>query len=246
MISSTPTTDNTNKPKKSISEMDDDELLKYGEQIELTEEDLKELGSDIEDDEELKPYIKIKREQKSNNKTRNKGSTTEENAKDTTTSNSDISDTTSSSNPEKVLPPNPSFIPTLFHPVNITARNKFFVTTIAMFTLPLIAFYYSYHYLLNGVIVEYSAHNRLIYGAVAAVVTVQIVIGAFMYSSLSEPEPVETEEEKKKRENELKLVRNVLLSKGDLSEFSTKAILERMKKKKEASQQESTEKTKTE
>lgn len=133
------------------------------------------------------------------------------------------------------------------HPMNATTRNKFFLATIAMFTLPLIAFYYSYHYLLNGVIVEYSAHNRLIYGAAVAVVIVQIVIGVFMYSSLSEPE-VETEEEKKRRENELKLVRNVLLSKGDLTEFSTKAILERMKKKKEAATapQESSEKLKTE
>ena len=81
--------------------MDDDELLNDGEQIELTEEDLKELGSDIEDDEELKPYIRVKREEKK------------------VKSSSGQTSSEPSSEPAKTrettLPPNPQFFPTLLY-----------------------------------------------------------------------------------------------------------------------------------
>ena len=123
------------------------------------------------------------------------------------------------------------------NPINTTARNKLVIATICMFTIPLIGFYYAYHYLLNGMMVSYSSHDRLIYGAVVAVVIVQFVIGGFLYSSLTEEEPEMTEEEKKQKEAELQNVRKILLNSGDLKEYSTKAILERFKKKQEEKKQ---------
>ena len=80
--------------------MDDDELLNDGEQIELTEEDLKELGSDIEDDEELKPYIRVKREEQ--NKVKSSSEQSSESSERPKTR-------------ETTLPPNPQFFPTLLY-----------------------------------------------------------------------------------------------------------------------------------
>ena len=85
--------------------MDDDELLNDGEQIELTEEDLKELGSDIEDDEELKPYIRVKREQQ------------QKVVKSSSEQTSGASEPSSepAQTKETTLPPNPQFFPTLLY-----------------------------------------------------------------------------------------------------------------------------------
>jgi len=130
--------------------------------------------------------------------------------------------------------------------VNNTARNKFFIATFFMFTAPLVGFYFAYHYLLNGMIVQLSDHYRLIWGAAVSVLVVQIVIGGFMYSSLNEEEPELSHEEKMKRERELSYVRNILSQKGDLSEFSKKAITERQKKQKETQEEKQEEKPKSE
>ena len=105
-----------------------------------------------------------------------------------------------------------------------------------MFTAPLVAFYFSYHYLLNGLVTQLSDHYRLIWGAAVSVVVVQVVIGGFMYSSLNEEEPELSHEEKMKRERELSYVRNILSTKGDLSDFGKKAITERQKKQQDVQQ----------
>ena len=106
-----------------------------------------------------------------------------------------------------------------------------------MFTAPLVAFYFAYHYLLNGMIVQLSDHYRLIWGAAVSVIVVQVVIGGFMYSSLNEEEPELTHEEKMKKERELSYVRNILSQKGDLSDFSKKAITDRQKKQNETQEE---------
>ena len=95
-------------------------------------------------------------------------------------------------------------------------------------------------------IVQLSDHYRLIWGAAVSVLVVQIVIGGFMYSSLNEEEPELSHEEKMKRERELSYVRNILSQKGDLSEFSKKAITERQKKQKETQEEKQEEKPKSE
>ncbi|EFC37292.1 predicted protein [Naegleria gruberi] len=108
MISSSTLTSASKDAKpvvKKVSEMNDEELL--NEELELTEEELKEFG----DDEDLKPYIKVKQEEQKKKKALNSSSS----ATTTTTTLEQQNTTTSNEEKPKVLPPNPSFVPTILY-----------------------------------------------------------------------------------------------------------------------------------
>ncbi|KAL9641663.1 hypothetical protein ABK040_016894 [Willaertia magna] len=191
------------------------------EELKLTEEELlllEQMNSDDEE-EELKPFRK------------------EDPTTTSTKSSSSLKSETKEENLQKgkKLGENPSFIPTLLDPVNTTARNKFLITSILMFTIPFLIFYTFYFHIFPNLTMtqNLTKTQHLTYSAIASLISVQFIIGGFIYSSLTEKEPIMEKEEEERKVRELQFVRSVLRTKGDLKGFSGKKVEDKVEDKEE-------------
>ena len=91
-------------------------------------------------------------------------------------------------------------------PQNAVARRKFFLGTLGMITVPLLAFYFSYNYALNGLIVQFPRGSRLTWSAVISVIAVQVVMIVFITSAMREEDNTRSfsNRERKVLRNELR------------------------------------------
>eukprot|EP01080_Neovahlkampfia_damariscottae_P004622 gene4622-8195_t len=78
------------------------------------------------------------------------------------------------------------FFDTLSKPENGTVKSKLVKTTAIMFSVPFIVYFFCFHQLFDGLIVNYDLNTRMFWSAICSVVTVQIILIWFIITAIEE------------------------------------------------------------